>query len=512
MKDGEMQLLRDVLEAAGDGLMDWDFRSGGISYSDRWKAILGHEPTQLEDSPALWLELSHPDDRAEVDRKLIEHMDALWPFVHTWRLRHCDGSWRWLLARAVTLRNDQGLIERLLLVFSDISDRVFAERRLAGLVSAIPDFILRVTVDGTIVDARLPLGVTNMGEEPPRGVNLAEWAPSKDFAPTLLESVCRVAASGRSESLELRCLDATRTEYEAHVASSSDGEAVCVLRDVTARRQFEAQVQQSQRLESIGQLAAGIAHEINTPIQFVSDSLHFLRESVQAMRTVLAEYRKVVDVAGDPAELGEFIEHVRQTEEEQDLAFIEENVGPSAERAADGLERVTTIVRSMKEFAHPGQDSKSPVDLNRAITTTVTIARSEYKYVADVEMELGEIPTVPCFAGEINQAVLNIVVNAAHAIGDVVKDSGERGRITIKTFRDDKHVAISISDTGRGIPEAIQHRIFDPFFTTKEVGKGTGQGLSLARATIVQKHQGTLTFETSKDKGTTFLIRLPIGE
>jgi signal transduction histidine kinase len=179
------------------------------------------------------------------------------------------------------------------------------------------------------------------------------------------------------------------------------------------------------------------------------------------------------------------------------------------ERSVDGLSRVAELVRSMKEFAHPDQKEMVPVDLNRTVQSTLTVARNEYKYVAEVETEFGEIPQVACHAGEIGQVVLNLLVNAAHAIEDAVKGTGTKGRITVRTRQDGDGVVISISDTGAGIPEAVRNRVFDPFFTTKEVGRGTGQGLAIARNIVTQKHGGALSFETETGKGTTFLIRLP---
>jgi len=187
-----------------------------------------------------------------------------------------------------------------------------------------------------------------------------------------------------------------------------------------------------------------------------------------------------------------------------------ENAPLAIESSIEGLGRIATIVRSMKEFAHPDQGEKKFVDLNQAIRSTLVVARNEYKYVAEVDAQYGELPAVPCYLGEFNQVVLNLLVNASHAIADVVKDSGSLGKLTVRTRVDGDSVEISIGDTGTGIPEAARVKIFDPFFTTKEVGKGTGQGLAIARSVIVNKHGGTLWFETECGKGTTFFIRLPI--
>jgi signal transduction histidine kinase len=201
-------------------------------------------------------------------------------------------------------------------------------------------------------------------------------------------------------------------------------------------------------------------------------------------------------------------EDAASAEEAADLPYLTEQVPKAFERCIDGLGRMTAIVRSLKEFAHPATQEPSAVDLNRAIQNTLTIARNEYKYVADLETDLGDVPWVVCHVNDINQVVLNLVVNAAHAITDQVNSTGGKGVIRVVTRNEAEWVVVAISDTGGGIPEQIRHRVFEPFFTTKEVGKGTGQGLAIAWS-IVEKHRGTLTFETEPGKGTTFFIRLP---
>ena len=283
-----------------------------------------------------------------------------------------------------------------------------------------------------------------------------------------------------------------------------------LLGEMDHRSKIEIELRQAQKLESVGRLAAGVAHEINTPIQFVSDSLHFVRDAVADLSSVVGKLQAVRSsvLAGTPSL--EAAQAASEAEEQADASYLFENLPLALERALEGLDRVTTIVRSMKEFAHPDQKEMTAVDLNRAVQNTIAISRNEYKLVADVETDLEELPPVVCHAGELNQVVLNIIVNAAHAIEDVVKGSEGRGRITVLTRRQGDHVVISIGDTGGGIPEAIKERVFDPFFTTKEVGRGSGQGLAIARSVIVDKHRGQLTFETVPGQGTTFHIRLPI--
>ena len=285
---------------------------------------------------------------------------------------------------------------------------------------------------------------------------------------------------------------------------------VCVALDIRDRKHLERELQQAQKLESVGRLAAGVAHEINTPVQFVSDSVQYIGETLTDLGVLMRKYQDVqrTVLAGQPAL--EVAEEARLAEETADLAYAVENLPKALERSMDGLKRVADIVRSMKEFAHPDQKEMASVDLNRAIESTLVMARNEYKYVADVELSLAEIPRVTCHGGEVNQAILNIIVNASHAISDAVKGTAQRGKIIIRTKLWEGSVTISISDSGGGIPEAIQSRIFDPFFTTKEVGRGTGQGLAIARSVLVDKHGGDLTFDTVPGVGTTFHMRLPL--
>jgi len=280
--------------------------------------------------------------------------------------------------------------------------------------------------------------------------------------------------------------------------------------DLTAQKKLEEELRQAQKLESVGRLAAGIAHEINTPVQFVNDNVHFLKEAFSDLAGLIQRYRDLRDAVADGQATPAMASDIADAEEAADLSYVLESAPTAIERSIDGLGRIATIVRSMKEFAHPDRKEMTTIDLNQALSSTLTIARNEYKYVASVETRMGAIPPVTCYAGEINQVFLNILVNAAHAIGDVVKGTDQKGRITVTTRREGADVLISISDTGGGIPEQVRDRIFDPFFTTKEVGKGTGQGLAIARAVVVEKHGGEIAVETEVGKGTTFVVRLPI--
>jgi PAS domain S-box-containing protein len=288
---------------------------------------------------------------------------------------------------------------------------------------------------------------------------------------------------------------------------------LCIKEDITERLTIEAQLRQSQKLESIGQLSAGIAHEINTPIQYVGDNASFLKESWGQLAVLLAAAQRLRDEAVSGTVSQTTVDNFDNCSKAADVEYLSQEIPRAVDQTLEGVRRVARIVSAMKEFSHPGSEEKRAVDLNRAIETTVTISRNEWKYVAAVQTQLdSHLPLVPCLAGEINQVLLNLVVNAAHAIADVPKREGnELGTITLSTRREGDWVEVSVADTGTGIPAHVRERVFDPFFTTKDVGKGTGQGLMLAHTVVVKKHGGRIWFDTEVGKGTTFFFRLPLA-
>jgi two-component system NtrC family sensor kinase len=281
--------------------------------------------------------------------------------------------------------------------------------------------------------------------------------------------------------------------------------------DVTEKAVVEEQLRQTQKLEAIGQLAAGIAHEINTPTQFVGDNLSFLEDLWPAVAELLASVRALRKAPARSDLAASHIAEFQKLADTVDLEYLLLEVPKAISDSREGLQRTRKIVQAMKEFSHRGSNERRDTDINAAIQTTITVSRSEWRYVADVDTNLDpDLPPVPCVVDQFNQAILNIIVNAAHAIADVIGDSEQqKGRITISTRRDGDSVEIKIADTGGGIPEEIRNRVFEPFFSTKQVGKGTGQGLALAHSAIVKEHDGKIWFDCS-EIGTTFYIRLPL--
>jgi two-component system, NtrC family, sensor kinase len=281
---------------------------------------------------------------------------------------------------------------------------------------------------------------------------------------------------------------------------------------LAALKSTQAQLLQAQKLEAIGQLAAGVAHEINTPTQYVTDNTEFLQRSFTKLVEAIDACRALMDAVRSGAPPEETAARAEIAFTKAKTTYFLKQVPRALDQSLEGLRRIAKIVAAMKDFSHPSGGEKSPVDLKEAIASTIIVATNEWKYVADIETDFEEgMPAVSCMRDEINQVVLNLIVNAAHAIG-ATNNNGAAGKgvIRVETRITSAFAEIRIGDTGGGIPEGIRGRIFDPFFTTKPVGKGTGQGLAIAYAVVVDKHGGTIDFETDDGVGTTFVIRLPM--
>ena len=286
-----------------------------------------------------------------------------------------------------------------------------------------------------------------------------------------------------------------------------------LAKDITQKRLLEMQLAQARKLESIGQLAAGIAHEINTPIQFISDNIHFLKDTFSELLTHL---EAGVSATATPSQVTSAAADLFASDEQDSddqLDFLKSEIPHAFEACFDGVQRVSKIINAVRDFSHPGSEEMAPADVNEALEKTITVSHNRWKYVADVVTEFDEdLPRVMCFPDKMNQVYLNIIVNAADAIADKAQTGdGQKGTITITTQKVGKHARITFRDTGSGIPEAIEGEVFNPFFTTKELGKGTGQGLAISHNVVVEKHGGTISFESKPDKGTLFTIEIPIA-
>ena len=275
---------------------------------------------------------------------------------------------------------------------------------------------------------------------------------------------------------------------------------------------MQTKLHHAQKLKSVGELAAGIAHEINTPIQYIGTNLSFIEEAFADFNKLMEHYQALVQAIARQESSQPYINSIDACIDEIDLAYLLQEVPQAIRQAHDGIERVSKLVLAMKDFSHPGSKEKEQSDINKIIQTTVQISRNEWKYCADVDLVLAEdLPLVPCHPNDIGQVILNLLINAAHSIKERPEKSpnSPKGQIVIRTTPAQHHIAIELNDNGCGIPEAIIHTIFDPFFTTKEVGKGTGQGLAIAPNVILNKHGGDIEVTSEEGLGSTFIIHLP---
>ena len=439
-----------------------------------------------------------------------------------WRGELCNkkknGEIYWESATIRPIVNPKGVITHYIAVKEDITERRRAEKEVRLTKASLEiasDAVFWMNPDSEIVyvneaacrslgrsrEELLSLSIPDIDPQFPKDAWGSFWEKCKTCGSMTFETQHK-NKEGRVYPVEVT---ANYLEFDGQEYSFA------FARDITERRTLEGQLRQAQKLEGIGQLAAGIAHEINTPTQFVTDNLTFLRDSWKATHELLELYRNAIGEEGatlPPAKVAE----LKQAEQSCDLDFIAAEVPRAIDQGLDGAHRVAKIVRAMKEFSHPDSADKTATNLNQAIESTITVARNEWKYVAEIATDFEEsLPPVVCYSGDINQVILNLLVNAAHAIKETIKD-GEKGHITVRTRRRGEFAEISVTDTGTGIPEAIRTRVFEPFFTTKEVGKGTGQGLALAHTVVVKKHRGRIWFETEMGRGSTFFIDLPINE
>ena len=399
---------------------------------------------------------------------------------------------------------------RILLVESDPADARLIAGMLSGsrteyhieLVRTLTDAFARPEddFDVALVDLGQPggEGLDSLASCTERWPNRPILALSSDGDEFLAEEAVRLGAQdylvkGDVNARAVR--RATRYAFERH-------------RTAEERRFLVRELEQSRKLEAIGQLAAGVAHEINTPTQYVGDNTRFLRDAVRDLGRAVGELR---ERAASGADLR--AEELTQILEAADVDYLLSELPRAVDQSLQGLAHIARIVRAMKEFSHPALGEKTPTDLNHALETTILVASNEWKYVAEMVKEFDPaLPAVECLAGEINQVFLNLLVNAAHAVKDAGEgDPAHKGRITVTTrVAEPGWVEVMIADTGTGIAAAHQSQIFDPFFTTKEVGRGTGQGLAIARNVVTKKHGGRIAFDTEVGAGTTFRVLLPV--
>ncbi len=399
-----------------------------------------------------------------------------------------------------------------------------ARRQWEQTFNAIPDLIALVDINNKIVRANKAMA-NALGVDPSEtfGMDISllfedNWPMSYEFS-----ADNSVAKQQHTEIFDKK----TNCYFELSIIPYLDPESsqrigsIHIARDIHSRKEAEKEKERmhlqylhAQKLESVGQLAAGIAHEINTPIQYVATNMEFIRQAFTDLEKVINSFSIHLTKAENSPLPPEIVQKMRQALDDADWEYLKKEIPDSIDQSRDGLGRVSSIVRAMKEFSHPGSKEKEQVDISHLIETTIIVAKNEWKYVAEVVTEFDkDLPLVLCIAEEIGQVILNLLINASHAIEDRLGQNpkGHKGTITIKTRKNDDVAEIYVTDTGTGIPNKILNRIFDPFFTTKKVGKGTGQGLAITHNVICEKHHGSIEIESTIDVGTTFILHLPIS-
>ncbi len=518
--------LRTLIESAIDAIIVMDLDRQIVDVNQAFQKIFGYHRNEILGQSIALLHLSK--EKSEAFRKIaypIIQKNGYWQ--GEWELKKKDGTVIPIETVTAALKEKgKGEIKGFVAFVRDISERKRAEEalikthsRLSQIINAIHSILIGVSSKGTIT-------LWN---------KVAEATLGCEERKVIGTSITTCGITWEWQKIERGLMKCKTTEKVVSVGDvyytspegkkkilgmtinpvlNPEGNLVGMLilaADITEKRLMEAQLLQAQKMESIGQLAAGIAHEVNTPTQFIGDNLTFLKDAFTDIAQLLEKYQALLAQVKKSDTALDLTEDLEAFLEEIEIDYLLEEIPKTLDQSLEGVRRVSKIVLAMKEFSHPGIKEKVMVDLNKAIETTLTVTRNVWKYVADVKTDLDpHLPEILCMPDEINQVILNLIVNAAQAIEEAVdKASGEKGKITISTREGAEWIEIRIQDTGVGIPPEIQNRIFDPFFTTKEVGKGTGQGLAIVHDTVVNKHAGQIFFETEVGKGTTFIVRLP---
>ncbi|MGB0370640.1 MAG: PAS domain-containing sensor histidine kinase [Opitutales bacterium] len=509
----QKERLDTFITSSDLGTWEWHIKHDEVYINERWGEMIGYTDLGPQVNFDFWLNNIHEEDIPRAQAVVNEYIkNPEGTYQSEFRMRHKDGHWVWIHASGQLLESHKEPGSYIMSgIHLDITKKVEeyekskqVEQKLKLLAEAVDS-----TEDGIVITRAVwPKGGPKIVFASNGFCKMSGYSKEElvGETPGILRSKhtdrVKIAAMRekllRGESVELETTN-KRKDGSLYTVSwrighirDENGKSthfVSVQRDVTQQKVMQANANLATKMESVGQLAAGIAHEINTPSQFINDSIQFLKDYWEDAAPLIE------------ANLKEGDEDLKEEFEEVPVAIAD---------ALEGVDRIKKIVGAMREFSHPTEDFAAS-DLNKAIQTTTTVARNEWKYSSDIEFDLDpELPLVPCILGDINQAILNIVVNAAHAIIKRYGNEAHKGIIRILTSKHDTYVRIKITDNGSGIPEHVRSKIFDPFFTTKGVGKGTGQGLYLAHNAIEQKHRGRLYFETEMDQGTSFFIELPL--
>ena len=524
--NNQLVFLQSLIDAIPSPVFYKDNSGQFQGCNTAFEALLGKKREQIVGESAFDV---MPRSLAEISEK-TDHQLLKTPgkIAYEYDLTYPDQSIHNFLINKATFHDANGNVSGLVGVMVDITKHRIAEEALRASEEKFRHIVENIGIGVTMIGRNMEILWMNRQME--------DWLPEvavsdrplcyRSFNKPPRETICdncpTIKALREGKRFEATIVNPLETDKSlfriiASPIHDKNGKVIAAIElveDITEKSAFERELRQAQKLEAIGQLAAGIAHEINTPIQYVGDNTRFLEDAFEDIQPVMKAYSGLLAATKTNSVTADMIENVERVLEEADLPYLSKEVPGAIEQSLEGIQQVSKIIRAMRRFSHPGNDRKVEMDINQALESTVTVARNEWKYVAEMETDFHpDLPPVPCFPAEMNQVFLNLIINAAHAIGEAGGDGRKgKGRITVTTRNDGDSVIITIGDTGGGIPEKIRNRIFDPFFTTKDVGKGTGQGLAIARNVVVKKHGGALRFETGKGQGTTFVVELPLND
>lgn len=519
-----------ALFGAEVGLWQWNIETNATIFNQRWVDLLGYpleDFVQHIDTFNDWL---HPEDVERVWDAVEAHCnDPSSPYEADYRLRTSSGEYRWFHAKGRVIETTSDGRPRLMAgTLADIHEKKLVEQQLenerlllSSIMDTLPHAIFWKDRQSVYLGCNRAFAAHAELRAPHEIVGLTD----NDLPWTAVEAAhyrsvdAEVMQSGKpilnlEESITGG--DCTKTILTSKVPLKDRDDRVFgilgIYHDVTEQKQMQMRLAQSQKLESIGQLAAGIAHEINTPMQFVYDNIEFLSECMSKLFEVVEAYQQNLCPQAAPKSWEERHREVRQATERCQYDRIQRQVPEAVNESLEGLRRVIHIVRAIKQFSHPGSAVKVPTDLNEGLRSAVTISRNQWKYVADLNLDLDpELPAVECLPGEINQVWLNLIVNAADAVAEKCASGAiQRGTISVRTRREGSDAVVEVEDNGVGIPEQFRQHVFVPFFTTKKIGQGSGQGLPISYDVVVSKHGGSIDFSTVPGQGTVFTVRIPL--
>lgn len=394
---------------------------------------------------------------------------------------------------------------------------------LAQAVDQTPDAIVMTDATGKVVylNPAAMCFIGKPGEEPstlygqPHAFVRPDSASTEAEAQRSARLACGEPWKGR---VQRATTDGTDLEVEEAISPVRDSDGnlvnfVHAFHDVTRESKLQSQLMQSQKMEAVGALASGIAHEINTPTQYIGDNIRFFQSSFADLAQLLEQFTSLLDLDPKSEAYDKACAAVRAQIESADLEFLLEEIPTAIEQSLEGNQRVADIVRAMKEFAHTGNEQHTNASINTCLRNTIAVSRNEWKYVAELVCDFDpELPEILCDPSALNQVFLNMIVNASHAIAEKFADvPGKMGQIRISTSEAGDLVEVRIGDDGAGMPDDLRNKIFDPFFTTKPIGKGSGQGLAISHTVVVEQHKGAIEVESTPGEGTTFIIRIPKG-